>query len=41
MVLGSQIINLEQEKQIAIENEDYDTAKQIKLKLEEFRNLAH
>ena len=27
MVLGSQIINLEQEKQLAIENEDYDVAK--------------
>lgn len=40
LMAGSQIIQLEMQKKLAIENEDFDSAKILKFEIERMRNLA-
>lgn len=39
-IVGNQLFKMEQEKQMAIDNEDYDVAKQLKQQMEFIKSQA-
>ena len=38
--MGHQLIEMEREKELAIANEDYDIAKQLKYQIEQLQHVA-